>query len=324
MNKYFIKRTHCPVCNGKNYKTLRQSNYTQDPIRSYLETLYSSIGCGAEFEYLVDAQFILNECNDCELIYQEEIPDEFLMGRVYGTWNNADDIKKNIANRSSDWHLRMAKETTRVIRFLNKKPGKVKFLDFGMGAGTWCLLAKAYGCDTYGTDLSSGHEAHAEKMGIKTLNMQDLAKHKFDYINSEQVFEHLAEPLETLTLLSEALAPGGIIRINVPAGWDVKRRIKVWDWQASLSQQHPDSLNNVAPLQHINCFTRNSLIHLGNAAGLNFVDVPRLNDNHGSSSICERVKNILTPIYDHLTLRKVTRRREENLQKITNVFYSKR
>jgi SAM-dependent methyltransferase len=283
------------------------------------------MGIGVEFEYLNDAQFIVDECKDCGLIYQREIPSDFLMGRIYQEWLNADIIKKNIANNcNADHYMRMAKETTRSIKYLKKSPGQIKFLDFGMGAGNWCLMAKAFGCDTYGTDLSSEHMADAEELGIKTINMQDLKKHSFDYINSEQVFEHLAEPLEALKYLSEALAPGGIIRINVPSGWDVKRRLEVWDWHASLSQEHPDTLNDVAPLQHINCFTKKPLIHMGEAAGLELINVPSFPNKQGNSGICEKIKNTLYPIYNLLTLGQKERRKEQNIQKITNVFYTKR
>ena len=118
------------------------------------------------------------------------------MGKVYQDWNDAEIIRENIVNhRSANFYLRMAKETTRAIKFLNRAPGQIKFLDFGMGAGNWCVLAKAFGCDVYGAELSSEHISNAESIGVKTLGLDGVRGHKFDYINSEQVFEHLATHL---------------------------------------------------------------------------------------------------------------------------------
>ena len=49
---------------------------------------------------------------------------------------------------------------------------------------------------------------------------------RFDFINTEQVFEHISEPLETLKELKTLLKPGGIIKISVPTADDINRRLK--------------------------------------------------------------------------------------------------
>ncbi len=320
MNHHFVNREQCPACNNGSSHELCDSSYTDLPISKYLENLYKSIGSGVEFEFLDGAHFIVDECDHCGLVYQREVPGEALMQRIYGEWIKSDIVHDNFSRgRSANFILSIAKETTRVINYLNKKPGEVKFLDFGIGTGNWCLMAKSFGCDVYGTDLSSGHVDRAKVLGIKVLAWDEIKNHSFDYINSEQVFEHLSNPLETLIHLSKALTQGGIIRVNVPPGWDIKRQLVKWDWHASLSQSHPDILNNIAPLQHINCFNRNSLIEMGRTADLFCVDIPPIGRNPG---MCEKIKQVLEPIANLVTFGQRKKANEQRLQKITNVFYT--
>jgi SAM-dependent methyltransferase len=122
------------------------------------------------------------------------------------------------------------------------------------------------GCEVYGHENSPLRIAHAEQRGIRVLSWNDLPDHCIDFINSEQVFEHLADPLGALKHLTSALAPGGILKISVPDGADIKRRLAIGDWSAG--EGSPTSLLSITPLQHVNCFSRRSLLELARRAGL--------------------------------------------------------
>ena len=160
-----------------------------------------------------------------------------------------------------------------------------------MGFGNWCLIAKGFGCDVYGLDLSDSRMDRARELGIKSLHWDNLGSHKFDFINAEQVFEHLTHPLDTLIHLSDALKPGGVIRIGVPRGWDVKRRLEIWNWRAE--PQDSDWLNMIAPLQHVNCYNYSALCTMGISAGLKVIEIEKLDAGHKRESSCERLKQSL-------------------------------
>jgi SAM-dependent methyltransferase len=96
--------------------------------------------------------------------------------------------------------------------------------------------------------------------------LDEIPARRFDLINAEQVFEHLPEPLDTLRHLSRGLKPGGLLRIGVPNGTGLKQSLAAWDWTAPKGSAR--SLNAVAPLEHLNCFTRTSLLVLAETAGL--------------------------------------------------------
>jgi SAM-dependent methyltransferase len=273
MNPYFVLRSTCPGCGSSHCANLRDSPYTEPPIRDYLDWYYKAVGPGVEFEYLKGARYILDECQECGLIYQKEIPNTELMNRLYERWLDPEIVlKMEQSERGPGFYLGIATEIGRVLEYLARPPCDIVFLDYGMGWGNWCLLAKGFGCNAFGVELSDVRTANAETMGIAVLGRNNLPRERYDFINAEQVFEHLPNPLETLNDLAKALKPGGVIRLGVPHGWDIKARLRLWDWNAK--DESPNSLNAVAPLQHINCFTIKSLRAMGLAANLHELELP--------------------------------------------------
>src|SRR5690606_17208053 len=103
--------------------------------------------------------------------------------------------------------------------FPRKAAPEIHVLGFGMGWGFWCLAAKARGFQVVGLELSEERLRFAREQGTeswRTLSDNPIAN--FDFINAEQVFEHIPQPRETLTTLAARLNPGGVVRIAVPDG----------------------------------------------------------------------------------------------------------
>jgi len=258
---------------------------------------YKKLGPGIELEFLEGSEYVLDECKSCGLVYQNQVPDGFLLNKLYDEWIDPEIWhEKYRKRRRAPYFLWLAQETTRVLEYLDKPPASVSFLDFGMGWGNWCMIAKGFGCDVHGTELADTRMDNARELGVKPVPWKDLGKHKFDFINAEQVFEHLTEPLETLEYLKGALKPGGVIRINVPSGWDIKRRLDIWDWQ--LQSDDPDALSMlVAPLQHVNCFNYHALSTMGKAAGLRVVEHVSQTAKQPEKSFSARLKSAIKPVY---------------------------
>lgn len=171
-----------------------------------------------------------------------------------------------------------------------------------MGWGKWCYMAKAFGCDSYGTELSKSKIEYAKKNGIKVITWDEIPKHRFDFINTEQVFEHIPNPLETLCYLKRAIKPNGLIKISVPNCKNIKKKLKINDWMAPKSSKN--SLNPVSPLEHINCFNQSSIIKMANIAGFERIKLPlilQLGSTlnwHGPEQI---LKNVLRPVYINMS-----------------------
>ena len=54
------------------------------------------------------------------------------------------------------------------------------------------------------------------------MQPDQLPDNNFDFIGTEQVVEHLSFPRETVMTLKNSLADGGILKISVPDGSDIR------------------------------------------------------------------------------------------------------
>lgn len=291
---HFIQREACPACRSKDHQELYCASFCEPPISTYLEAFYSPQGA-VEFDYLKEAAFILNECHDCGLIYQRLIPNDFLMRKLYEEWIDPEKVLNwKVRMRGIEYYARLAKEIEMVIRHFGVVPAELEFFDFGMGWGDWCRMARAYGCSASGTELSQFRIESAVRSGISIITWEEIPGRQFDFLNAEQVFEHIANPLETLSYLSQSLKPGGIIKISVPNGSNIKRRLTTLDWTAP--KNHKNSLNPVAPLEHINCFSLRSLIRMAQITGLVTVKIqPKITMKQKSLDFT--LREVLKPAY---------------------------
>jgi 2-polyprenyl-3-methyl-5-hydroxy-6-metoxy-1,4-benzoquinol methylase len=260
---HFVERQRCPICDG-SAEHIVQLSFTEPPLRRYLEDFYSPQG-GVEFKFLEATSYVLDRCSKCDLIYQRNVPDQFLLHKLYEEWIDPRKVWETYdRDRELDYYRDMAKEVETMIRLVGKSRPKV--LDFGMGWGRWCRMAQAFECDAFGCELSEARIQHAQSLGVKVVDMHAAEFGEFDFVNAEQVFEHLGEPLEILKRLREALKSDGVLRISVPNGNDIRRRLRRMDWSAAKGSRW--SLNAISPLEHLNCFNNKSLRTLIERAGL--------------------------------------------------------
>ena len=298
---YFEIRKHCPTCKSTNTIEIYSCSFLKSPIKEFLKSFYSPQG-KVEFEYLKGANFILKECNNCGTIFQKEIPNDFLMNKLYEEWIDPEKAfkshleKVNLSNFSY-----YAQEVMMVIAFFNRIPSQLKFFDYGMGWGKWCYMAKAFGCGSYGTELSKTRIEYAQSQGTKVITWEEIPNYRFDFINTEQVFEHIPEPLKTLRCLKKSLKHNGLIKISVPNGKDIRRRLRIGDWLAPKGSKN--SLNSVSPLEHINCFKQASIIRMADIVELELVKMPmplQLANTTNWNGMKQIIKNLARPIYRNL------------------------
>ena len=296
-NSSFITRVKCPACSSNDFSVMYSCPFTESPVKEYLEEFYSSQG-QIEFCYLEGAMYSLAECNTCQLIFQEQILNDDLIARLYEKWIDPETAliqyrkKDTLALRAA-----YAQEIMQILAYFNRAPTSLKFLDFGMGWGEWALMAKAFGCDSYGLDLSEERSEYAKDHGIHVLTWGDILQYNFDFINTEQVFEHLAKPLETLFHLKKCLKENGLLKISVPQAYDIHRRLRTMDWKAHKGSRN--SLNSVAPLEHINCYRRASIVKMAKVAGMEEVLIPLTHQYQYTTNwngVKQAIKNLVRPI----------------------------
>ena len=253
-----VERPRCPVCAGAPAETLYRCRFDAPPIRDYLFRSYPGFD-EDELGALAQGEYVLERCGTCSLIWQRFAPSEPLLERIYGAWRRID----GGVERHDNLHYQQAtaEEILLLLELVQRRPSDVTVLDFGMGWGRWPRFAAAFGCRAFGVELGESQVEFARGQGIEVLVLEELPPAAFDFVNCEQVFEHLVEPRQTLEQLSRSLAVDGWLKINVPNGRPIPARLRTPDWSAPRGSKR--SLNPVAPLEHLNCFNQRSLDALG-------------------------------------------------------------
>lgn len=310
-SRHFVDRKKCPACFSDGFKTIYESPLNQPPISGYLVDFYSPQG-GIELEYLEGAIYSLAECDSCGLIFQEEIPNDSLMERLYERW--IDPQKALVQHQVSlNDYSSYAQEIMQIIAYCGRSPSTLSFFDFGMGWGKWALMAKAFGCSSTGSELSDCRIKYAQSNGIKVVSWDEIPRHQFDFINTEQVFEHIPRPLDTLLHLKKALKDDGLLKISVPSDRNIRRTLAIMDWGAAKHSRN--SINPIAPLEHINFFPRKTIVNMARIAGMEEIFIPlRLQYQFMTNwRRLERIReNIVLPVcrnilrsHNHLLFQKV-------------------
>ncbi len=259
----FRQRESCPACGGTARRELFRIAFEQPQLATFIDSFYAG---RVPLEALRGNEFGLVECRDCALVFQDPVLDDDGMAELYDRWvDQARSLdKKRHANASR--YRQYAGQVMTLMRLLPGRPDRIRVLDFGMGWGYWARMATAHGLDVCGLELSPARRAHAESMGVRVIDRLPEAGDRFDFIYANQVFEHLAEPRATLRDLAARLAPQGVLQIRVPDGRGVAAQLERAGWSPDMDAVHP--------LEHINCFDRNTLLRFTREAGLRAIDPP--------------------------------------------------
>ena len=101
-----------------------------------METRYARIGT-IDFGLLEEADYAVKERGRCDLIFQEQIPDEELSEIVYERRADPDKAYLHREKRALAGRGRNALEVMSIVDFFGRRPEELQLLDFGMGWGFW-------------------------------------------------------------------------------------------------------------------------------------------------------------------------------------------
>ena len=265
----WIDRPSCPVCGSGAGRQRYACAYAAEPLRSALIASYAAVGA-ADPAAVADGEYRLLDCPGCGLVWQRWAPGPALALDLYERWIDPNAARERHRLASLDEHRALARDVAALLDGFARPPGEVRVLDFAAGWSAWALMARAHGAVVAISELSPARGDHAKSLGLAVVDPAHSGP--FDLIHADQVFEHLGDPLAELVRLAGLLSPargsvpGGRIRLRVPNGRDIDRRLRAMDWQAVKGSRR--SLNLVAPLEHLNCFRPRSLRRLAACAGL--------------------------------------------------------
>lgn len=297
----FLKRSHCPACGSVESAAVFSSSYDDPGLRDFLAGYYTAVDRSSQTAVTGGATFSIMECGACGLLYQQEVPDDAAATLIYSQWLGKNDpLAPSKPPMPLDYYTYMAQEVMQLVAYLQRTVGiarRLRFLDYGMGWANWAQMAQSFGVDVYGVELSAPKRAHAERLGIKVVDLADLPGMRFDFICTEQVIEHLNEPREAVLVLRDCLDAAGILKISVPDGSKTKTVLNAWTWNGALNRK--DEIMPVHPLEHLNCFDPRSLRRFAQSCGLKAVRLPfglMLAYSTDWSTTKLAAKNVLRPV----------------------------
>ena len=254
----FIERLKCEVCGSFEHDILISKLFTDGAVFDFIKNYYQG---RVPESFLENKKFEVRKCKKCGFVWQGYVLNDAGMGELYNKWISEEESLKKKQKWGTSPHEENALE---IGKFFQKPKKNIKVLDFGMGWGFWCVAAKKEGFEVYGFEISPTRIDYAKKMGINVINWDEISQNgPYDFINTDQVFEHIVNPLETINFLTKNLKNNGIIKVAVPNGMSVAQDLSKSNWRASK--------NYIQPLEHINCFAFQALKFLGVTCGLSVV-----------------------------------------------------
>ncbi|HQS30973.1 MAG: methyltransferase type 12 [Polaromonas sp. 39-63-203] len=289
-------RTRCPACLSTSVTVAYEEPYRGAGIQGYLKTHYEGRATASADAYT----FRIGRCGDCGLAFQQQVPDDELLGELYNHWVPSTGLERNHRDYNLDQYRNLAEQVPFVIAYFGLPPSQLNVLDFGFGWAHFARMAMGYGCAVSGIELSAERRSHGESVGIRVVDLEELPPQQYRFINAEQVFEHLTEPRQVLERLMASLAPDGIVKINVPNAMASLKKLGRGTGFGDLS---PDEQMTVAPLEHINAFCADSLEAFGKTVGLKPLRPSFRQLYNSASGLLEPrtlARTLLRPVYRHV------------------------
>ncbi len=240
-------RNACPLCHREQGDVWYKCAFNDEGMQTFLQSYYE----GRVDTKILDGNFIILRCKACQFLWQKEILTDDGMEQLYEYWI---DIKESQEKRKNSMlTLQYAKHCARLLR-LFKNPHATHILDVGMGFGEWCSMAQAFGFNVHGVEISETRLTQAKKRGIQCSTPEHIPNKEWDFIELEQVLEHVENPQELIEKLVRSLKKGGYIHIGVPSATHAIH--------TPLSKDDVLRKGPFQPLEHINSFSYHALTSL--------------------------------------------------------------
>ena len=255
-----IKIKCCPAC-GSN-KFLEVIALDNDKKEQYLEFSERKYNHFID-DWLEILDVAIDKCIDCGHHRYREQPSAEMLSNMYE--NGLALLPQSIGDRREPT-LHMIREMNRLKKVVNIAAPKM--LDYGSGFGRWARAASNVGFNVtaYEPSLERGSEDKSIDFTL-AHDLTNLENQHFDVINLEQVLEHVPDPLALLEELRTYCKPSTIVRIAVPNILRCPEGHDIWkSWPYDGRRVH-----TMAPFEHLQGFTPNSLKTVAGRAGFKSV-----------------------------------------------------
>lgn len=163
--------------------------------------------------------FDLVKCDDCDLAYVLNQPDEAYLSSLYSADNG--NYHTQLFDPDSKDARRMARIAEVHLNFLGRVADAGRLVDVGCSTGSFLKLADRAGFAASGVEFSQSSATVAARrtgLDIETGGIHDcrLAEGSVDIVTMFDVIEHVPDPARDLARAYELLRPGGWLVLSTP------------------------------------------------------------------------------------------------------------
>ena len=282
-------RNSCPACKKKRIKEIFSLPYNSQTMVDFLSSYYKGT---IDIKKLHGRHYRLLECENCNLIFQEQIPNKKFSHELYEKYIDKDDSLKKKDDYELKYHKKLSYEMNLIKNIFKKENEKISVLDFGAGWGFWLNYLKKNNFDVYAFEISETRIDFLKRNQIKIIpNIVNLDK-KFDFIYSEETFEHISDPKETLINLSKILKGDGFIMLRFPSSFLFRLK---------LNRKYKPCTDCAHPLEHINLFKKKSFEKMIEDSNLEIINF-KSNFDFSLRSFLKDIKNFF--YFDSILMKK--------------------
>jgi len=202
----------CSICNGK----LR----VRWAMRSDGRTVARCSGCGV---------MMLNPMPSEKEVRSWYVDESYYVGDSRSSYDEGYLERINIRyNDKNSWPYRLLARAARLGE--REKPGRL--LDVGCGGGLFAACAKRVGWDVRGLDPNPAAVEAAARYGVTvctaTIEESGFGANMFDIIYSNDVIEHVLDPIKAFAEIDRLLVPRGVLIVSTPNGARALLRRSQW------------------------------------------------------------------------------------------------
>lgn len=261
----FVAREKCIACGSSNLTVLDSGRFSEDPVRRFID---EDPWGESPLPALGDHVWEYARCDQCGQAFQKWLLTPDWQEIRFRDWMSEEAIRVFEREHGLDQPasryfngIELVKHALRLEKMTRAIRGRsaLRVLDFGCGWGEFLVMSKLLGFEAYGIERAPDRQRSLLNRGVVAFPDLEVALQTvaegFHAATLFQVLEHLEEPLKVLEALRDVLAPDAVLILEVPNCAGITGIREKLDYY------------NIHPLEHINCFTGDSLRKLAERAG---------------------------------------------------------
>ena len=253
-----IRRTECPICERPAQPVFSRP-YSTPALRAMVEV--SGLA-----DKLASEPYEIRHCTPCHLHFQTMVMSDDELANWYSPPRDEASFLKEISTQKLHWFAHQTEEIL-VLRQVCKA-AMPRVLDFGCNWGKWSSMALAHGCEVFAVDVNRDAARFCASRGIRMVSLEEAAGLRFDFINVDQVMEHLTDPLTIARRLAGSLKTGGLMKFSTPHNTRLPAKLAAMQASGATGVPNATEIDALFPLMHVNLFTPHALRTLAQTAGL--------------------------------------------------------